>query len=74
MFDTIKELVTEVIGSGGYDTEFVEALEAELSKLKSLEPEVKRLRNDSDFLECLLASGVDNWDGYYDAQVMHEEG
>lgn len=29
-----------------------------------------RLSDDSDFLDCLKAIGVDNWDGYCEAQEM----
>lgn len=28
---------------------------------------------DQIFLQCLQAAGVDNWDGYYEAQEMMEE-
>ena len=30
--------------------------------------EYKKLKKDQMFLECLQAHGVDNWDGYSDAQ------
>jgi len=37
--------------------------------------EYKRLLDDSDFLGCLEACGVDNWGGYDDArQMFNEEG
>lgn len=39
MFDTIEELVTEAVADGGYDTEFTEALEAELDRLKHIQRE-----------------------------------
>lgn len=29
-----------------------------------------QLKDDSDFLECLKAMGVDNWDGYDEAKEM----
>ena len=29
-----------------------------------------QLVDDSDFLECLIDVGVDNWDGYGEAQRM----
>jgi len=32
--------------------------------------DIKQLIEDSQFLECLVAAGVDNWDGYGDAQEM----
>lgn len=35
--------------------------------------EYARLIKDSDFLDCLLACGVDNWQGYDDAVEMYEE-
>lgn len=28
---------------------------------------------NSNFLECLKAAGVDNWEGYEEAQAMYEE-
>lgn len=34
----------------------------------------ERLAKAEAFLDCLIAAGVDNWDGYCDAQVMLEEG
>lgn len=35
--------------------------------------EYDTLKRDSEFLSCLEACGVDNWDGYYEAQLMMEE-
>ena len=35
--------------------------------------ELCRLRDRDDFLSCLEAYGVDNWDGYGDAQDLYEE-
>lgn len=32
--------------------------------------EYTRLLEDSEFLQCLMAAGVDNWDGYDLAQEM----
>jgi hypothetical protein len=32
--------------------------------------EYDNLKENSDFLECLEACGVDNWGGYSDAQDM----
>lgn len=32
------------------------------------------LIEDSQFLECLRAVGVDNWSGYSDARDMFDEG
>lgn len=32
------------------------------------------LIEDSQFLECLRAAGVDNWSGYSDARSMFNEG
>ncbi len=37
------------------------------------ESECIRLENSEDFLNCLQAAGVDNWDGYEYAQEMMEE-
>jgi hypothetical protein len=35
--------------------------------------EYEKLLCDSDFLDCLEACGVDNWDGYGDAKIMQRE-
>jgi hypothetical protein len=32
-----------------------------------------KLLEDSDFLDCLRACGVDNWNGYSDARQMYNE-
>lgn len=34
--------------------------------------EYEELQNDSLFLQALIGCGVDNWDGYGDAQEMLE--
>jgi len=33
--------------------------------------EFEQLIKDSFFLECLLQTGVDNWEGYYDAYNLY---
>lgn len=35
--------------------------------------EYDRLTKDSEFLSCLESCGVDNWDGYGDAQEMMDD-
>ena len=30
------------------------------------------LQSDQEFLQCLVACGVDNWDGYSEARKMKE--
>ena len=35
--------------------------------------EYNTLKNEAEFLSCLEACGVDNWDGYSDACEMMEE-
>ncbi|MGL5581026.1 MAG: hypothetical protein ACRDCE_08700 [Cetobacterium sp.] len=35
--------------------------------------EYEQLLDDHNFLQCLKGCGVDNWDGYADAWVMHKE-
>lgn len=35
--------------------------------------EYRELLKDKEFLSCLQAAGVDNWQGYSDAQDMMEE-
>lgn len=37
------------------------------------EKEYKQLKEDSNFLDCLRAAGVDNWEGYEEAQRMLNE-
>ena len=38
------------------------------------EEELAQMREDIEFLECLKAAGVDNWEGYGDAwEMMNEE-
>lgn len=32
--------------------------------------ELEKVQEDSEFLECLKSAGVDNWDGYSEAQEM----
>jgi hypothetical protein len=36
--------------------------------------EYERLLNDSEMLNCLVACGVDNWQGYDDAMELYREG
>jgi hypothetical protein len=36
--------------------------------------EYDSLREDSAFLNALVAAGVDNWNGYEEAQAILEEG
>lgn len=31
---------------------------------------LEKVQEDSEFLECLKSAGVDNWDGYSEAQEM----
>jgi hypothetical protein len=35
--------------------------------------EFKEMQSDVWFLQCLQGAGVDNWDGYGDAQDMYQE-
>lgn len=35
--------------------------------------EYQELKWDSDFLKCLMAAGVDNWEGYDFAQLLMDE-
>ena len=35
--------------------------------------EYEELKSDADFLNLLIAAGVDNWDGYEYAQEMSED-
>ena len=35
--------------------------------------ELAELREDSKFLDCLRAAGVDNWDGYDYAQEIYND-
>lgn len=36
--------------------------------------EYKELLSQACFFNCLVAAGVDNWDGYEYAQEMYQEG
>ena len=40
------------------------------SMAEEFRAELEKVQEDSEFLECLEACGVDNWGGYYDAQDM----
>lgn len=74
MFNTIEELVSEAIADGGYDKEYIEALEVELEKLDSVGSRLYELEEDSELLNALRAAGVDNWEGYsYAYELMGEE-
>ena len=35
--------------------------------------ELEELQNDAKFLNCLYSAGVDNWEGYSEAQNMLED-
>ncbi len=42
-------------------------------ELVEIEKDVlEELKSDSEFLGCLMACGVDNWNGYEQAQEMME--
>lgn len=40
------------------------------SMAEEFRAELEKVQEDSEFLECLKAAGVDNWDGYSEAQEM----
>ena len=40
------------------------------SMAEEFRAELEKVQEDSEFLECLTAAGVDNWDGYSEAQEM----
>jgi len=42
-------------------------------KVEISKEEYEKLLSDSKFLDTLYAAGLDNWDGYYEAQQMMEE-
>ena len=42
----------------------------ENSMAEEFRAELKKVQEKSEFLDCLKACGVDNWDGYSDAQNM----
>lgn len=42
----------------------------ENSMAEEFREELEKLQEDSEFLECLKSAGVDNWDGYSEAQEM----
>lgn len=35
--------------------------------------EYQQLKADSEFLSCLVATGVDDWEGYWIAQQLSDE-
>lgn len=37
---------------------------------KEFRASLEKVQENSEFLECLKSAGVDNWDGYSDAQNM----
>jgi len=43
-------------------------------RVDALTKEVRHLTKRDDFLSCLECMGVDNWQGYGEAQEMYEEG
>lgn len=44
-----------------------------LNKIKTLEKQLEHCDEDVRFLKCLLACGVDNWEGYdYAAKLMKD--
>ena len=44
-----------------------------LEENKKLKEQVASMEKDVEFLECLRAAGVTNWEGYEDAQGMMED-
>ena len=42
----------------------------ENSMAEEFRAELEKVQEKSEFLDCLKACGVDNWDGYSDAQNM----
>ena len=40
------------------------------SMAEEFRAELEKVQEDSEFLECLKSTGVDNWDGYSEAQEM----
>lgn len=42
----------------------------ENSMAEEFRAELEKVQEESEFLNCLKACGVDNWDGYSDAQEM----
>lgn len=42
----------------------------ENSMAEEFREELESVQEDAEFLNCLRAAGVDNWDGYSEAQEM----
>jgi len=61
LINAIEDKIGIIIPRDGWDPEF----DAVLEKIKGVE-------EDSDFLDCLNAAGVDNWGGYAEAQEMYD--
>ena len=51
--------------------EFLNKMEEETITISK--KEYDQLIKDSDFLACLMQTGVDNWDGFEDAQTMYDQ-
>lgn len=49
-----------------------ELVEELTNKIQELNKEIQAMQDDVDFLEALRAAGVDNWDGYTEAQDILE--
>jgi len=43
------------------------------AKINELEKKIKELESDVRFLRALEAAGVDNWEGYSEAQQLWEQ-
>lgn len=63
--------------------EAYDAMQEKIKRLESIENnqsvlidagELEDLVNDAKFLNALYAAGVDNWEGYSEAQELLEEG
>lgn len=73
MFETIMKVVEAQIKLGGHGDVTVEVLAEELGKLRDVEENLPYLEEQAEFLSCLEAVGVDNWQGYGEAYQMMEE-
>lgn len=77
----IERLVKAAIASSEADDAAAYKLMQETDMAKSnhngtwtlSQAEYQELKNDAEFLRCLEAAGVDNWEGYSVARRMSEE-
>lgn len=72
-YDRAKELLKERLEHGMYSQLFPYN-QIDCGVVVISREEFDSLRQSSDFLACLENAGVDNWEWYYEAVAMYNEG